>query len=82
MQDWFDTLMLSSANTARIYLRVLNTLRKELNIEPTSITKKDIPIIRRWLLQRAKTLAPKSLGVYVSAIENWFDIKRSKPLLG
>ena len=78
VQEWQDSLKLDSKRTAETYLSVLKVLKKALNIEPSCITKKDIPIIRRWLLQKARALAPKSFAVYVSAVKSWLGHKKIK----
>jgi len=66
--------------TAKTYLAILSMLGKDIN--PLTITEKDVLTIKRWLLKRFTNLAPKTKIVYHSALKSWLEHKEIKAELG
>ncbi|MCP8305021.1 MAG: hypothetical protein H3Z50_06110 [archaeon] len=76
VQDWLNTLALRSENTAKTYLAVLKVFSKAM--DPTTLTERDGPAVKRWLLQKASKLAPKTANLYISAIKSWLNHRKVK----
>jgi len=75
IQDWHNSLSLKSKGTAKTYLYILNSMKKDLN--PLTISEKD-NTLKRWLLKKFRSLTPKSQNLYLSAIKSWLEHKKIK----
>ncbi len=76
IQDWQNSTALKSKGTAKTYLYILNSMKKDLN--PLNISEKDNLTVKRWLLKKFQSLTPKSQNLYLSAVKSWLGHKKIK----
>ncbi|MCP8308599.1 MAG: hypothetical protein H3Z53_11895 [archaeon] len=77
IRAWFNELSEKNKETADTYLSVLNIMN-DAGINPRTITEESVQSIKYWLMEKFKSLMPKTKNLYLNAIRSWLIHKKIK----